>query len=204
MFAITTKLLTGSGVDAVSHPILVSLLELAAQKPGLPPDTPDLHALRKRLERQWGAVCAAFRAALAVTVSDADLLKALPFPGLSYRDGEGWKITAEDLLSYRGLVADALVRVAGSKLNTLQPCAINSIADLRKAQKRNRMKSFTAPIHEAEGKVETALIEGRGVVVSWPLFGLRVFSLLVTDEFGKITAIAHRDSKKDALECFNK
>lgn len=205
MFALTTKLLNGSGVTAVSHPVLVSLLELAAQKPGLKPDAvPDLHALRKRLERQWGAVCAGFRACVAVSASDADLLKVLPFAGLSYAEGVGWGITAEDLLSYRGLVADALVRLAGSKLHSLQSCPITSLAELRKAQKRNCMKSFAAPVHGAAGKVETGFIDGRGLVVSWPLFGLRVFSALVSDEFGQVTAIGHSDSKKKALLAFNK
>lgn len=205
MFALTTKLITGSGVDAGSHPILVSLLELAAQKPGLSPDVPDLHALRKRLERQWGAVCAAFRAFVAVAGTDADIVAALPrLSGLTYREGEGWRITAEDLLSYRGLVAEALVKVAGSKLNSLQPFAIKSIGDLRKAQKRNHLPSLTAPIFESPGHVETPLIEGRGVVVSWPLFGLRLFASLVADEHGRMTAIAFADAKKDALEAFNR
>lgn len=204
MFALTTKLLSGSGITPGSHPVLVSLIEMAAQKPGLARETPDIHALRKRLERQWAAVCGAFRAFVEFKASDADLLAALPFDGLSYSAETGWRITAEDLLSYRHLVACAITATVAKKTQGLKSFTFRFVGDLRRAQRLNRIPSLTAPIFESPGKVETPLIEGRGVVVSWPMFGLRLFAALLADEFGRMTALAFADSKKDALEAFNK
>lgn len=201
MRALTAKLLEGSGVDEKSHPWLVSLLELAAAGPGIPSGSAlDTPALRKRLLRQWGRVREAFRACVAVGVTDSDLRHVPERAGAPcFRSGD-WRAAADNPLGVRLQVAGVLERAANAKGGALKAFPIASVSDLRKAQKANGLPALDAPLRDAPGKVESKLFLGRRVVVSWLLFRLRLFVVLQSDEFGRVDAVAYLDSLKVAKD----
>lgn len=122
MLAIVSKLLKGTGVDEVTHPGLVGLLELAARGSGIPSGSAeDTPALRKRLLRDWYRVCDAFRACVSVNVSDAELLQHIPSGFGLKHDGRAWICAGPDPLLYRLNVAGALRFVAASKYSGSPP-----------------------------------------------------------------------------------
>lgn len=196
MFALTHKLLNGSGVTAATHPLLVSLLELGAQPSTAKGGKPG--AENARLCRQWKTVCRAFQRCREFHLTDEDLRKAMPFPGLSFSEERGWRITAPDLLQYRALVATALSIAADAKGGTLHACTIETLDDLRAAMKENRIRELEAPPLD-RGKVETSLLPGGRVVVSFPIYGRRVFSLLQADSVGRVHALSHEKTKRAAV-----
>ncbi len=208
LLAIVSKLLKDTGVDEETHPALVGLLELAARGSGIPSGSAqDTPAMRKRLLRQWQAVCDAFRKCVAVGVVNDDVIKgtvnSFQDLGVSHwaADGREWWQYSGPPYGARPTVAKALERVVSLKAGGLRKFEIRTVSDLRKAQKENGLGSFVAPILDCPGRVETAMDEGRGVVVSWPLFGKRLFCALVADEFGKVRAIGFRETRLLAMEC---
>lgn len=200
MFALTEKLLRGSLVTPASHPLLVGLLEMAAQRPGV---TLADEKLAKRIERDWHAVRDEFRACHAVGITDADLRAALPLPGVRYSEKEGWTFEAfdsvMDSMGYRRRVAAALRALARSKGGRLQAFAISSIGDLRKAQRVNGIPDVAAVIPLPRARIETGLLPGRRLVVSCDLYGRRVFTALQADEFGRVSVISHAMAKRLAV-----
>lgn len=196
MFALTQKLINGSGVTPKTHPILVSLLELAGQ-PARAKGSKST-AERVRLCRQWRTVCNAFHRGRQFELSDEDLKAAMPFPGLMFTTQYGWRITAPDLTQFRALVATALSIAVDKKGGTLHAFTIETLDELRDAQRDNRLREFDAPPVD-RGKVETSLLPGRRLVVSFPIHGRRVFSALQADECGRVRTISHEKTKRAAI-----
>jgi hypothetical protein len=199
--AIVERLLAGSGVSASSHPVLCSLLELAAKGPGVF-DRRRGSALSRRLSRHWVRVSEAFRACVALGVSDADLRAFVPLGGLSVPSGGVWEVSGSVGLDYRLRVALILEKAVALKSeNGLVKCTIRTVADLRAAQKLNRIAPF-GRLPSSNGRIESGLVGGR-FVVSWVIGGARVYFVLCCDEFGNVRCVGHRDSKKSALELLN-
>lgn len=183
----TIDLLAAVGAAPEKNPILISLLELGAQSPRARGDFP---VLRVRLSRQWQRVCVAFRACVADHVTDKILRAALPFEGLEFTDEAGWKITAADPLTYRVHVANALEALAGGKGRELVPFEIRTIEELRRAQRRNGIAPFDSPLVLPKAFCGR-LLEGRHVVISRVLDGVKCWTALQFDEFGRGRVVAH-------------
>jgi hypothetical protein len=195
--AIVERLLNGSGVSASSHPLLCSLLELAAKGPGVF-DRRRGAALSRRLSRHWGRVSEAFRACVALGVSDADLRAVVPLEGLSVQTGGVWAVSADVGNDYRLRVALILEKVASLKSeNGLVKCTIRTVADLRAAQRLNRIAPF-GRLPNSNGRIESGLVAGR-FVVSWVIGGARVYFVLACDEFGNVRCVGHHGTKGKAL-----
>jgi hypothetical protein len=191
--AIVERLLAGSPVSRGSHPLLVSLLELAAKGPGVF-DRRRGAALSRRLSRHWGRVSEAFRACVALGVSDADLRAVVPLGGLSVQSGGAWEVSKDVGLDYRLKVALILEKVAALKSeNGLVKCTIRTVQDLRAAQKLNRIAPF-GRLPSSSGRIESGLVGGR-FVVSWVIGGRRVFFVLACDEYGNVRCVGHHGSK---------
>jgi hypothetical protein len=198
MSALVERLLAGSGVSRASHPLLCSLLELAAKGPGVF-DRKKGAALSRRLSRQWERVSEAFRACVALGVSDADLRAVVPLGGLSVQSGSVWEVSESVGLDYRLRVALILEKVAALKSeNGLVKCTIRTVADLRAAQKLNRIAPF-GRLPSSNGRIESGLVAGR-FVVSWVIGGARVFFVLECDDYGHVRCVGHHGSKGKALE----
>ncbi len=97
-------------------------------------------------------------------------------------------------------MAKVLDKIAGVNGRDLQAFDICSLSDLRKALKANRLPSLSMPLLGVSGHVEGPLLPGRQVVVSWLIFGLKLFAVLQADEFGRLKAIAYRETVKAAFE----
>lgn len=194
MYRNTEKLLRGSPVSALSHPLLVGLLELAAQGAGIGSDV----RLEQRMARDWKKVCTAFQRCCNVGVSDDDVRKALPLPGISHSNETGWGFPPGDLMDFRRRVASALEVIADSRGVTLQSFTITSIRELRTAMRRNRIPFPDSPAM-IKPTIETAMLPGRRFVVSSMLLGWRVFTALQSDEFGRLKVIAHETTKRLAV-----
>jgi hypothetical protein len=196
--AIVERLLVGSPVSRGSHPLLVSLLELAAKGPGVF-DRKKGAALSRRLSRHWGRVSEAFRACVALGVSDADLRAVVPLEGLSVQSGGVWEVSGSVGLDYRLRVALILEKVASLKSeNGLVKCTIRSVGELRAAQKLNRIAPF-GRLPDSLARIESGLVAGR-FVVSWVVAGARVFFVLECDDFGNVRCVGHHGTKGKALE----
>lgn len=115
MYKLTSTLIAGSPVSVGTHPVLISLLELAAQPSGIDkkafPDATSWESFRKRVQRDWAEVAAAFKAAVLAGVTDAALLALCPYEGLSFSAEEGWKLKPFEHETYRKRVA-ALIKKA--------------------------------------------------------------------------------------------
>jgi hypothetical protein len=195
--ALVERLLAGSGVSCASHPLLVSLLELAAKGPGVF-DRRRGAALSRRLSRQWARVSEAFRACVALGVSDADLRAVVPLEGLSVQSGGAWEVSESVGLDYRLRAALILEKVAALKSeNGLVKCVIRSVGDLRAAQRLNRIAPF-GRLPDSLARIESGLVGGR-FVVSWVVQGARVYFVLACDEFGNVRCVGHHGSKGKAL-----
>jgi hypothetical protein len=116
MYKLTSKLIAGSPVSPGSHPILISLLELAAQPPGIDkngfPDATSWESFRKRVQRDWGDIAAAFKAAVLAGITDAAVVAACPHEGLTFSAEAGWELKPFEHNSYRKRVA-SLIKKAG-------------------------------------------------------------------------------------------
>jgi hypothetical protein len=198
MSALCDKLREGTGVSVSSHPLLVSLLELAAKGPGVF-DRRRGAALSRRLSRHWVRVSEAFRACVALGVSDADLRAVVPLEGLSVQSGGVWEVSESVGLDYRLRVALILEKVAALKSeNGLVKCTIRTVADLRAAQRLNRIAPF-GRLPDSLARIESGLVGGR-FVVSWVVHGARVYFVLCCDEFGNVRCVGHHGRKGEALE----
>jgi hypothetical protein len=196
--AIVERLLAGSPVSRGSHPLLVSLLELAARGPGVF-DRRRGAALSRRLSRHWVRVSEAFRACVALGVSDADLLAVVPLEGLSVQSGGVWEVSESVGLDYRLRVALILEKVAALKSeNGLVKCTIRTVADLRAAQRLNRIAPF-GRLPDSLARIESGLVGGR-FVVSWVVHGARVYFVLCCDEFGNVRCVGHHGKRVEALK----
>lgn len=116
MYKLTSTLIAGSPVSPGSHPILLSLLELAAQPPGIDrngfPDATSWESFRKRVQRDWGEVAAAFKAAVLAGVTDEALIALCPHEGLSFSAERGWELKPFEHDSYRKRVASLIKKAA--------------------------------------------------------------------------------------------
>jgi hypothetical protein len=196
--ALCDKLLVGSGVSVASHPLLVSLLELAARGPGVF-DRKKGAALSRRLSRHWERVSEAFRACVALGVSDADIRAVVPLGGLSVQSGGAWVASAEVGRDYRLRAALILEKAVVRKSEKgLVKCTIRSVGELRAAQKLNRIAPF-GRLPSSSGRIESGLIGGR-FVVSWVIGGARVYFVLACDDYGRVRCVGHHGSKGKALE----
>lgn len=117
MYKLTSTLIAGSPVSVGTHPVLISLLELAAQPSGIDkkafPDATSWESFRKRVQRDWGEVAAAFKAAVLAGVTDAALVALCPYEGLSFSAEEGWKLKPFEHETYRKRVAALIKKAAG-------------------------------------------------------------------------------------------
>lgn len=192
------ELLQDTAVTPRSHPVLISLLQMAWQGGGLGRKAPA--AAKQQQARALGKVVAAFKHALASGITDEKLRAAMPFPGLFFSDEGGWKVTAAIPLTYRELIADALDLAANKDGGALKPFAIETLGDLRSALKANHLPSMEATIR-ARGKLECSeLLPGRRLIVRYVIHGRGVFSLLQSDEFGRLRALTHERSTRNALK----
>lgn len=201
MQAITTNLLADSGITPESYPLMVSLLEFGAQR--LPVAGGKGGAALARAYRQWREVAKAFQRCRDLGVSDSDLRTAMPFQGLSLSQKGGWEASGAQKDQCRVLVANALLSAAESKAGGLKPLPLETLADLRKAQAWNRIRELdAAPVDR--GKVETPLLSGRRLVVSFPIHGRKVFSVLQADSCGRVRAISVEKTKRAAIAAASK
>lgn len=118
MYKLTSTLIAGSPVSVGTHPVLISLLELAAQPSGIDkkafPDATSWESFRKRVQRDWGEVAAAFKAAVLAGVTDAALLALCPHDGLSFSAEEGWKLKPFEHETYRKRVASLIKKASAA------------------------------------------------------------------------------------------
>lgn len=117
MYKLTSTLIAGSPVSERSHPVLVSLLEMAAQLPGIErgifPDATSWESFRKRVQRSWGCVRVSFKAAVLAGITDEQIVSACPHEGLSFTAEGGWKLKPYDPETYRRHVASLIDKAAG-------------------------------------------------------------------------------------------
>lgn len=197
----TINLLQGSHVSARTHPILVSLLEMAAQ--GARAERGQ-YAIEKRLNRDWKKVQAAFARSCSVKITDEMLVAAMPFEGLSFTEKGGWRIVAAVPLNYRRLVAAALDQATSRSGISLEPFDIRSLADLRRAIQANHLPSMEGVIH-ARGELEVKeLLPGRRIIVRFMIYHRAVHALIQADEFGRLRALRHEHSRLAVLKFHEK
>lgn len=183
--------MAGTSITAKSHPVLVSLLQMAGQGGGLGRKAPA--AAKQQQARAWGKVVAAFKHAAASGITDEKLRAAMPFPGLLFSDEGGWKITAAIPLTYRELIANALDLATNKVGEGLKPFEIQSVEDLRQAQRANRLPATEATAN-VRGKICSEFLPGRRLILRHVLLGKGVHSLVESDRFGRLRALTHERS----------
>lgn len=196
LFAKVRKALAITSITPKSHPVLVSLLQMAGQAPGLAALIPP--AVHTRLSREWSAIACAVVALDLNGVTDEDLKAAFPLEGLSFDAGRGWRMTSPQSLEYRAIIHRALLRVLTLKRAKLRPFEIRVVEDLRDARRKNGLPAIENG--EARAVLLSRMWPGRRILVSTELYKKRVFSILESDEFGVLTALQHENSQRDAKQ----
>jgi hypothetical protein len=196
MYSLTEKLLAGSGISPQSHPVLVALLNFAAQRPRFSPVNP---TAAKRVLRQWEGVGEAFRAVVAAGVSDSEVL-AVQSDRLAFDQERGWEASPFESLTYRLEAQRLLERAANAKSGGAKEFRVESFADLRAARLANGLPPLEDIRRFEKPRLVSDWLPGGRFVLAFVLEGLAVFTACEADRFGKVRALGHRASKAQALK----